>query len=116
VRSGDITLWSDGDIRLEKIWTEEIKFHLNSADMILLLISADFINSDYCYDIELRRALERQREGKVSVIPIILRHADWKTTPIGHLQALPRRSPSQISSLKIAPGGVYLLAYTVTID
>jgi hypothetical protein len=63
---------------------------LESADIILLLISADFINSRYCYSVEGRCALERHKAGEARVIPILLRPVDWQITPLAKLQALPR--------------------------
>ncbi|MDV3347678.1 hypothetical protein QGP82_03145 [Leptothoe sp. LEGE 181152] len=53
------------------------------------MISADFIASDYCYEIELKQAMEHHQAGKARVIPIILRPADWKNTPFSDLQAFP---------------------------
>jgi len=63
--------------------------HLERADIILLLISADFIASDYCYSIEMMRALERHDAGEARVIPIILRPTYWQETPFSKLQVLP---------------------------
>ena len=63
--------------------------NLDSADIILLLVSSDFLKSDYCYDIELTRALERHKASSVCVIPIIIRPVDWKDEPFAKLQALP---------------------------
>src|SRR5205807_4452936 len=60
-----------------------------TASVILLLVSADFLASDYCYSIEMKRALERQEAGEAQVIPILVRPADWKDAPFAHLQALP---------------------------
>ena len=60
----------------------EIDQHLNSAGVILLLISADFLASDFCYDIEMKRALERHHRGEARVIPVILREVDWQTTSL----------------------------------
>jgi hypothetical protein len=57
---------------------------------VLLLVSADFVASDYCYDIETKRALERLARGEIMVIPIILRPTDWAGAPFARLQALPR--------------------------
>jgi hypothetical protein len=57
---------------------------------VLLLISPDFMNSDYCYRREMRAALKRHAKGLTRVIPIILRPVDWIRTPIGKLLALPR--------------------------
>jgi hypothetical protein len=64
---------------------------LNSAQVILLLISADFLASDYCTDVEMRRAMERHDAGEARVIPVILRQVDnWHEAPFGKLQALPQ--------------------------
>lgn len=88
-RSGQIMPWYDREIQPGMNWKQEIDTHLNSADIILLLISPDFMASDYCYGKETVRALERHERGEAHVIPVILRPADWKETPIGLLQALP---------------------------
>jgi len=70
-------------------WAGQIDEHLNSARIILLLVSADFLASDYCYDIEMKRAMERHEAGEARVIPIILRTCDWTSAPFAKLQALP---------------------------
>ncbi len=57
--------------------------------MILLLVSSDFLASDYCYGIEMKRALERHQSNEARVIPILLRPVDWKAAPFKHLQVLP---------------------------
>ena len=81
--------WHDRCIPAGKDWAKEIDDNLKRADIILLLISADFIASDYCYEIELKQAMERHQANKARVIPIILRHADWSNTPFSNLQAFP---------------------------
>src|SRR5438094_731649 len=64
--------------------------HWNSAAIVLLLVSADFLASDYCYGLEMQRALERHETGQARVIPILLRFvADWKEAPFGQLAVLP---------------------------
>jgi TIR domain len=68
---------------------KEINTHLNAADIILLLVSPDFLDSDYCYEVEVKRALERFEAGEAIVIPIILRPVDWTGTPFSHLEPLP---------------------------
>lgn len=88
-RQGLIDIWHDRDINAGLEWESEINKHLASADIILLLISPDFINSEYCYSIEMAHALERYQRGEVRVIPIILRPVDWKGAPFGRLQCLP---------------------------
>lgn len=89
-RNGLISDWYDRDIDAGTEWAHEIDTHLNDADIILLLISPDFIASDYCYNLEMMRALERHENGEASVIPIILRPVTWKETPFGKLQVLPQ--------------------------
>ncbi len=71
-------------------WEYEIDKHLNTASIILLLISSDFIASSYCYGREMKRALERHELGEARVIPIILRPVIWRYAPFGRLQALPK--------------------------
>jgi hypothetical protein len=84
-----ITTWHDRDISAGKEWEQEISIHLNKAQIILLLISPDFMASDYCYGIEMKRAMERHYRQEARVIPIILRPVDWKDAPFARLQALP---------------------------
>ena len=62
---------------------------MDAADIILLLLSADFLASDYCYDIEMTRAMERHKQGTARVIPVILRPCDWQQAPFGSLKACP---------------------------
>ncbi len=88
-RLGQITVWYDREIPPGVDWKREIDRHLNTSNIILLLVSPNFMRSDYCYGVEMQRALERHRAGEAHVIPIILRPVDWKETPIGELQALP---------------------------
>jgi hypothetical protein len=88
-RKDVITSWHDRRISAGKEWEGEIDTYLNTARVILLLISPDFIASDYCWDVEVKRAMERHEAGEARVIPIILRPVDWKSAPFGKLQALP---------------------------
>ena len=89
-RQGVIRDWYDRKITAGEEWGGAIDIHLESAHVILLLISADFLASDYCYDVEMNRAMERHETGKARVIPIILRKVDWRGAPFGKLQALPK--------------------------
>jgi len=88
-REGLIDVWNDREISAGTEWEHEIKEHLNSAQIILLLVSPDFMNSDYCYSVEMKRALERHASGEANVIPVILRPVYWYGEPLGKLQALP---------------------------
>ena len=88
-RLGQITGWHDNKIIAGSEWDREINIHLNTAQIILLLISSDFIASDYCYSIQMKRALARHEAGDALVIPIILRPVQWEDTPFGKLKSLP---------------------------
>src|SRR6266581_650642 len=88
-RQGLLTAWHDRHILPGADWAQAIDEHLERASVILLLISADFLASDYCYGIEMQRALERHQAKEARVIPILLRPVDWDKAPFAHLQALP---------------------------
>src|SRR5947207_219206 len=88
-RLGLVATWHDREILPGIAWKREIDTRLNVADIVLLLVSVYFIHSDYCYGVEMRRALERHKAGEAHVIPVILRPVEWKETPLGDLQALP---------------------------
>jgi hypothetical protein len=81
--------WSDRDISAGSEWRGQIDQHLKSADIVLLLISPDFIASDYCYDVELALALRRHNTGECVVVPIFLREVDFSGAPFAELQGLP---------------------------
>jgi hypothetical protein len=88
-REGLIEVWFDRDISAGTEWEQEIKQHLYSAQIILLLISPDFMASEYCYSKEMKWAVERQIRGEAKVIPIILEYVHWQVEPLSKLQALP---------------------------
>src|SRR6266516_6703694 len=88
-RQGLIDVWYDRDISAGTKWEEAIKEQLNMSQIILLLISPDFMDSDYCYSVEMKQALERHERGEARVIPVILRHVYWQGAPFSTLQALP---------------------------
>jgi hypothetical protein len=111
-----ITSWYDHEIKPGLRWEEEIDAQLNTANIILLLVSPDFMASKYCYGVEMRRAIERHERGEAKVIPVILRSINgWQDTPIGKLQALPtdakpvvdrRRWPTLDSALQNVQEGL----------
>lgn len=88
-RDGVIDIWQDRRIGPGDEFDREISNQLEAANIVLLLVSSDFLHSDYCYDIEMKRALERHAEGSARVIPVILRPCDWQKTPLGKLNATP---------------------------
>jgi internalin A len=89
-RQGVIATWDDRLIGAGEEWKNDISDKLERAEIILLLISSDFIASDYCYDIEMQRALQRHDAGEARVIPVIVRDVDWSSAPFAKLQALPK--------------------------
>jgi internalin A len=89
-RRGLIETWHDRKIEAGEDWKRRIDDNLELADIILLLISADFIASDYCWDLEMKRALERHDSKDALVVPVIVRDVVWKTGPFAKLQALPK--------------------------
>jgi hypothetical protein len=84
--------WSDNDITAGSESKSEIEKQLNSAQIILLLVSSDFLASDFCWSVELERAMQRHEAREARVIPIILREVDWHEAPFGKLQALPKNA------------------------
>ena len=89
-RQGLIEPWYDRRIEAGANVHAEIEDKLNTADVVLLLVSPDFVFSDYCYDKEMTTAMERHREGSAIVIPAILRPCDWHSAPFGDLLAVPK--------------------------
>lgn len=87
---GLIETWHDRRIGAGDEFENAIDQNLNDADIILLLVSSDFIASRYCYEIEMTRAMERHEAREARVIPVILRPCDWHDLPFGKLMAAPR--------------------------
>lgn len=89
VRGGQIDLWHDREIRPGNSWANEISDNLDGAEIIVLLVSADFLASRYCYEIEMEQALVMHHSGQATVIPILVRSVHWESMPLSFLQALP---------------------------
>lgn len=88
-RDSSIALWSDRRIAPGEDWQGAIDGRLDSSEVILCLVSADYLASSYCIDVEMMRALERHRKGLARVVPVIVRPVDWENTVLSELQALP---------------------------
>lgn len=88
-RQGIIDTWHDRRIDAVSRVNNEISKELESSDIILLLVSPYFLDSSYCYDIELKRALEKQKIGEATVIPIIVNPCEWLQSPLKDLMAVP---------------------------
>jgi TIR domain/NB-ARC domain len=91
-REGVIRGWHDRKITAGKGWDGKIHEKLDASDIILLLVSANFLASDYCFENEVGRAIDRHEAGKACVIPIILRPCDWTRALFSSLQALPKNA------------------------
>ncbi|MCB0562205.1 MAG: toll/interleukin-1 receptor domain-containing protein [Lewinellaceae bacterium] len=90
LRRKEVDNWEDSEILPGAAWNEEIERKLKEAKIILLMISPDFMNSDFIYTKELPIALQRHKDGDAIVIPVILRPSLWDTEEFAGIQALPR--------------------------
>ncbi len=84
-----ISTWTDSDISPGTEWEAQILEKLKQAQIILLLVSADFMASSFCQSVEMTQALERHKANTARVIPIILRPVFWEIARLSQLQALP---------------------------
>lgn len=89
-RQGLIDTWTDRKLLPGDRWEEGIEQELERADLILFLVSDDFIASDFIWSREMTRALEREKAGEARVVPVIVRPCDWHSAPFGKLQAVPK--------------------------
>jgi hypothetical protein len=89
-RQGILSSWHDGDLLPGTNRNEIVNRWLLQADILLLLVSANFMTSDSIWGKELKIALRRGKQGEARVIPIILSPCDWRNTEFSHLQALPQ--------------------------
>ncbi|MDP1658758.1 MAG: TIR domain-containing protein [Methylotenera sp.] len=89
-RKNIVSVWHDRKIVAGDEWKNEIDDNLEAADIILFLISPDFLASEYCYDIEVKKAMERHDAGLAKIIPIIVRNCDWHDCEFSKFQAVPK--------------------------
>lgn len=88
-RIGRLNVWHDRKIMPGSTWETEISSALDECGLVLLVVSPAFIASDYCYGVEMQRALALRAEGRCVIVPIIARPCLWQPTPLGAIQALP---------------------------
>ena len=88
-RTGIVTSWHDRRILPGSDWSSEIDQHIEQADILLCLVSANFIDSDYCWEKEMKRALARYHAQQAVVIPILIKPVAWGHTPLAAIQGLP---------------------------
>ena len=89
-REGLVDDWYDREILAGGDFDDEISAQLETCELFLPLVSANFIASDYCYEKEMRRAIERHEAGEIRVVPIIVQPCDWQSSPLGRLKAVPK--------------------------
>jgi TIR domain len=89
-REGKISGWYDREIKAGGAVGKEIQEQLNACSLFLAPVSPDFLHSNYCYETEMGRALERHAAGDLTIVPLILEPCDWEPTPLGQLKALPK--------------------------
>lgn len=97
-RQGIFNVWYDREISAGAEWAREIDKHLNTAHIILLLISPDFMDSDYCNCVEVSQALKRHERGEARVIPVLLRPVYWGRAPFAKLLPLPKNGKPVIGT------------------
>ena len=90
VREGLISVWYDREILAGSSLDSDIGEELEACGLFLAIVSPDFISSNYCYEVEMNRALERHAEGTMRLVPIIVEPCEWKRTPLKDLKGLPK--------------------------
>ena len=86
-----IEIWQDGLLEPGMEWDQGIKEKLHAAHIVLMLISARFLTTNYIWNIEVQDTLSRQQKGEVTALPVILSSCAWMQTPLAQFQALPRK-------------------------
>lgn len=89
-RDGSLAEWIDQKILAGGDIDREVSRQLDKCDLFLPLVSPDFLASNYCYDTEMKRAMERHEAGTTRIVPIIIEPCDWKKSPLNRFKALPR--------------------------
>ncbi len=87
-RNCHCNIFYDGEIIPGERWDERLKHELHLANIFVLLVSADFLDSDYVNEVELPKALEREKNGNAAVVPVILRDCLWETTELRDFQVV----------------------------
>ncbi|WP_227686929.1 COR domain-containing protein [Spirosoma arboris] len=98
IRQDKIQVWQDFEITAGQRWNDEIMGHLERAHIVIALMSPDFIDSDFCYSIELANALKAEARGEKTIIPIQVRPSAWEDLrPIGAIQGIPAKPVTKYS-------------------
>lgn len=97
-RNGHIATWTDRKLSPGEAWDGKIKKELEEADIIIFLVSADFLSTDYVWDIEIKTAIERDARGEAKVVPIVVRPCVWKDTPLWKFYAAEKATPISMAA------------------
>jgi hypothetical protein len=88
-RSHRLELWADVLVEPGQLWKRDIAGKLARAQIVILLLSNDFLRSSYCMDQELPQALERHRRGECAIVPIVVRWCRYDIhPPLEEIQAI----------------------------
>lgn len=96
-RQGLIEQWHDREISAGAEWEREIDKHLNTAQIILLMISPDFMNSEYCYNVEVKQAIERHKRGRTVAFTQGQRYIS-----LSHLQKEPKTTSELVQDIHLS--------------
>lgn len=88
--NGRVETWNDRKLEAGSRLNEIIQEELNTSDIIIFMLSSDFLDSYYCYDIEMKKAIEREKRGECKIIPVIVRACMWDETPLKNFLAFPK--------------------------
>lgn len=89
-QNGIVDIWHDRKITAGQEWKGQIDKNLESANIIIFMVSSSFLASPYCRDVEVQRALERYHQKEATIISIIVRPCDWMDSGFSKIQALPK--------------------------
>lgn len=105
--------WHGGKIKPGEKWDESVKNALHECEVVLFLVSSDFLASDYINNIEIKIAFERYEKGEIKIIPIILRPCVWNENELSKFQALPKRG-KPLSTWENIDEGLYNVTKGIT--
>ena len=86
---GLVSWWDDGGLQVGEHIDSVTRAALERTDVFLLLVSPEFLSSEYCWGVEMKHALERHRAGTALVLPVITKPCYWKESPLGELLVAP---------------------------
>jgi len=96
-RQNLLEMWTDREIHPGGVIDQHIQAAMGEAQLFIFLISASFINSNYCFETEFARACQRHDAGEVIIVPVILRECDWNIPELRRFKALPQDGKAVIS-------------------